>query len=47
MWATIGMQILYIALNIGMSFYFKGENKRADADERVELEDVKNFRYAP
>ena len=47
MWATIGMQILYIVITITLSFWFKGQNRKADRDGQVVLEGVKNFRYAP
>lgn len=47
MWATIGMQILYIATVTLMSFYYKRQNKKADEDETLVLEGTKNFRYAP
>ena len=47
MWATIGMQMVYIVLTLGMSFYFTKQNKRADEDDTVVLEGVEGFRYAP
>ena len=46
MWATIGMQLLYAVLTTAMSFHLRTQNQKADADETVELEGVKNFRYA-
>ena len=47
MWATIGMQFLYIGLTTTMSFFFKARNKKADQDESLQLEATKDFRYAP
>jgi hypothetical protein len=47
MWATIGMQILYIAITIIMSFWFKAQNRKADRNGALILEGVQNFRYAP
>ena len=41
------MQMLYITITIVMSFWFRGQNRKAEADETVVLEGVKNFRYAP
>lgn len=46
MWATIGMQLLYAVLTTATSFYLRTQNRKADADETIELEGVKNFRYA-
>jgi hypothetical protein len=48
MWATIGMQILYIIITIILSFWFKAQNRKADrSNGSLILEGVKNFRYAP
>ena len=48
MWATIGMQMLYLIGTCAMSMHFKRKNKAAD-EGRVEdrLEGVAGFRYAP
>lgn len=47
MWATIGMQILYIIMTLFMSVHLQRQNKRADRDGDVLLEGVEGFRYAP
>ncbi|KIW06442.1 uncharacterized protein PV09_02886 [Verruconis gallopava] len=47
MWATISMQLLYIMLTITMSFFMRNQNRRADQDDSIQLEGVKDFRYAP
>jgi hypothetical protein len=47
MWATIGLQTFYIVLTMSMSFYLKSQNKKADENEHIHLEGVKDFRYAP
>lgn len=46
MWSTIAMQMLFIALILSLSMYFKRQNRRADRDEVV-LEKVEGFRYTP
>ena len=46
MWATIGMQMLYIFNTFALSMYFRRQNKKADRGEIV-LEGVEGFRYAP
>jgi hypothetical protein len=47
MWATIAMQLFYVISMMIMSFYFKKQNEKADADPTIDLEGVKKFRYAP
>ncbi|KAK4608970.1 MFS transporter prlL [Fulvia fulva] len=47
MWATIGMQFLYIVNTSCLSWYFKRQNARADKGEVAVLEGVEGFRYAP
>jgi hypothetical protein len=47
MWATIAMQMFYMVSMMVMSFYFKKQNEKADADSTINLEGVKSFRYAP
>jgi hypothetical protein len=46
MWATVGMQFVYIIIVAGLSFHFKRQNRLADRAGRV-LEKVEGFRYAP
>ncbi|KAH7398589.1 major facilitator superfamily domain-containing protein [Pyrenochaeta sp. MPI-SDFR-AT-0127] len=47
MWATIAMQILFVAVTLGMSMHFRRLNKLADEGKRPALEGVEGFRYAP
>lgn len=47
MWATIGLQMLYIIITVTHSMYLKRQNKLADEGKKPTLEDVEGFRYAP
>lgn len=47
MWTTIALQMLYVVLALGTSFFFKRQNKLADQGKRPALEGVEGFRYAP
>jgi hypothetical protein len=40
------MQLLYIVVTMSMSWYLRRQNMKADADGTIELEGVRNFRYA-
>ncbi|KAF7189455.1 MFS transporter prlL [Pseudocercospora fuligena] len=46
-WATIGMLFVYIFVTSFLSWFFTGQNWRADQGIVEKLEKVKGFRYAP
>ncbi|CAG8961792.1 hypothetical protein HYFRA_00006335 [Hymenoscyphus fraxineus] len=46
MWATIGMQFLYIVIMSYMSYFFTKENQLADEGEKI-LEGKEGYRYVP
>ncbi|KAJ5960049.1 uncharacterized protein N7479_007199 [Penicillium vulpinum] len=47
MWATIAMQMLYILVTLGFSFYLNRQNRLVEEGKRDALEGVEGFRYAP